>query len=95
MNNGEIQINMIMVSVLLLILYIVTVLLFFPIQSDIIKQLRERRKRRNEIAEFDTHSNIDFAKRIGENLETQLGRSYEFLGHSMYRDVFFLNLKIH
>ncbi len=81
---------MIMVSVLLLI----TVLLFFPIQSDIIQRLREKRKRRNEIAEFDTHSNINFAKKIGENLETQLGRSYELLGHSMYRDVYFLNLKI-
>jgi hypothetical protein len=74
-----------MVSILSLILYIVTVLLFFPIKSDIIHQLREKRKRRNQIAEFDTHSNLDFVRKIGGNLETQLGRSYEFLGDSMYR----------
>jgi len=72
----------IMASVFLLIVYLSTILFFVPIQSNIIEQLREKRKRRNinnNIAEFD----VNQTNNLGDKLETQLGRSYEYLGHSM------------
>ncbi len=84
-----------MVSVLLLILCMISVLFFSPIKSNFVHQLREKRKRRNDIAEFDstTEENLSlgnivrhagvFAKNIGGKLETKLGQSYELLGHSM------------
>jgi hypothetical protein len=49
-------------------LLIITILFFIPINTEI------AHKRRRQIAEFD----------LGEKLEAQLGRSYEFLGHSMF-----------
>jgi hypothetical protein len=77
-----------MVSVLSLIVCILTILLFIPIKSNIVYQLREKRKRRSDIAEFDVPTEENqasiFAKNLGEKLETNLGRSYELLGHRMY-----------
>ncbi|CAF1091152.1 unnamed protein product [Rotaria sordida] len=85
-----------MISVLTLILYIIIVLLFIPIKSDIVHQLQDKRKRRSQIAEFDiptTKENSHFpnvvhqagviAKNIGEKFETKLGHSYEILGHQI------------
>jgi len=60
-------------------LLIITILLFIPINTEI------PHKRRRQIAEFDlpTEEKLYLAKNLGEKLEAQLGRSYEFLGHSM------------
>jgi hypothetical protein len=85
-----------MVSVSSLIVCIIITLLFIPIQSNFVHQFREKRKRRNSIAEFDlsTEENLSLgnivhragvlAKDFGGKIETKLGRSYELLGHSMY-----------
>ncbi|CAF2960078.1 unnamed protein product [Rotaria sp. Silwood2] len=82
-----------MISLLSLILYIIIFLLFIPTKSDTVHQLRDKRKRRSELAEFDipTEENLHFrnvvhrtgvvAKNIGGKLETKLGHSYELLGH--------------
>jgi hypothetical protein len=86
-----------------LIVCIITILLFIPIKSNFVYQLREKRKRRNQIAEFDltTEENLSlgnivhqagiFTKNFGEKLETNLGRGYELLGHSMCLYFFYSN----
>jgi hypothetical protein len=56
------------------LLLIITILLFIPINTEI------PHKRRRQIAEFD----LPTEEKLGEKLEAQLGRSYEFLGHSMF-----------
>lgn len=68
-----------------LLVCVVGILLFIPIKSNSI----------NQIPEFDvtteeniSHGNIvheagTYAQNLGGKLETNLGRTYEFLGHSM------------
>ncbi len=84
-----------MVSVSSLIVYMISILLFIPIESNFVYQFREKRKRRNYIAEFDlsTEENLSLgnvvhraevlARDFGGKLESKLGRSYELIGHSM------------
>jgi hypothetical protein len=85
-----------MVSVLLIIVFFVTVLLFLPTNSNIAYQLRKKRRLRNELAEFDLskeenpHTVVEnvsigtknIANSISGKLQTALGRGYELFGHS-------------
>jgi hypothetical protein len=86
-----------MVSIYSLIVCMIIILLFIPIKSNIVYK---KRKNRNPIAEFDLtpeenrHAESTFAKKIGEKLETQLGRGYELLAHSMCMFSSYSNQKI-
>ncbi len=78
-----------------LIICIITILLFIPIKSNFVHQLREKRKRRNQIAEFDltTEENLSLGNIVHQTgiFTKNFGRDYELLGHSMCLCYFYSN----
>ena len=60
------------------------VLLFVPMRCHVIAEF-DVSTEENLLFGDAVHRAGNLAKTLGENIETKLGRSYEFLGHSMCR----------